>query len=98
LVFQGCTKEGLVGPSTVPPDERQGAQVLVAGGPTKWSVLSISFGPMISKIFSAIFLVKNGGFFCSNYCCFFCKIFIITLFFEKNVNLFAENWQKSQKM
>jgi hypothetical protein len=27
-----------------------------------------------------------------------CKILIITLFFEKNANFFAENWQKSQKI
>jgi hypothetical protein len=28
----------------------------------------------------------------------FCKNFIITLGFEKNANIFAENWQKSQKI
>jgi hypothetical protein len=28
----------------------------------------------------------------------FCKNLIITLFFEKNSNFFAENWQKSQKI
>jgi hypothetical protein len=27
-----------------------------------------------------------------------CKILIITLVFEKNVNFFAENWRKSQKI
>jgi hypothetical protein len=27
-----------------------------------------------------------------------CKILIITLVFEKNANLFAKNWQKSQKI
>jgi hypothetical protein len=27
-----------------------------------------------------------------------CKILIITLFFEKNANFFAENWQKSPKI
>jgi hypothetical protein len=27
-----------------------------------------------------------------------CKLLIITLVFEKNANIFAENWQKSQKI
>jgi hypothetical protein len=27
-----------------------------------------------------------------------CKILIITLVFEKNANIFAKNWQKSQKI
>jgi hypothetical protein len=27
-----------------------------------------------------------------------CKIWIITLVFEKNANFFTENWQKSQKI
>jgi hypothetical protein len=28
----------------------------------------------------------------------FCKILIITVVFEKNANVFAEKWQKSQKI
>jgi hypothetical protein len=48
---------------------------------------------MIFKIFSAKNLAKMLALFAS-----FCKDLIITLVFVKNANIFAENWQKSQKL
>jgi hypothetical protein len=42
-------------------------------------------------------LAKNLALFAQNKAKL-CKNWIITLVFEKNANLFAENWQKSQKI
>jgi hypothetical protein len=52
---------------------------------------------MILKIFSPKNLAKILAFFAQNTASF-CKNFIITLVFEKNANIFAGNWQKSQKI
>jgi hypothetical protein len=48
---------------------------------------------MILKIFSPKNLPKILAFFAQT-AATFCKNLITTLFFEKNVNSFAENWQK----
>jgi predicted sugar kinase len=53
---------------------------------------------MIFNIFSPKNLAKILAFFARTTASFFVKILIITLVFEKNANLFAENWQKSQKI
>jgi hypothetical protein len=52
---------------------------------------------MIFKIFSPKNLAKILAFFAQP-TARFCKNRIITLFFEKNANFFAENGQKSQKI
>jgi hypothetical protein len=52
---------------------------------------------MISKIFSPKNLAKILAFFAQTNASF-CKNLIITLVFKKNANIFAENWQKSQKI
>jgi hypothetical protein len=49
--------------------------------------------------FRNIFAEKSGeniDVFFSNYC--YCKNLIITLVFEKNAEIFAENWRKSMKI
>jgi hypothetical protein len=43
-------------------------------------------------------LQKIGAFLLKTKLCKLCKIWIITLVFEKNANIFAENWQKSPKI
>jgi hypothetical protein len=52
---------------------------------------------MILKIFLQKNLAKILAFFART-AATFCKNLIKTLFFEKNANFFAENWQKSQKI
>jgi hypothetical protein len=52
---------------------------------------------MILKIFSPKISAKKLAFLTQNKAKL-CKNLIITLVFEKNVNFFAENWQKSQKI
>jgi hypothetical protein len=52
---------------------------------------------MILKIFSPKNLAKILALFAQTTASV-CKNVIITLFFEKNANCFAENWQKSQKI
>jgi hypothetical protein len=52
---------------------------------------------MIFKIFSPKNSAKKLAFLTQNKAILF-KIVIITLFFEKNANFFAENCQKSQKI
>jgi hypothetical protein len=52
---------------------------------------------MIFKIFSPKNLAKKWRFLLK-LLLVFAKIVIITLFFEKNANFFAENKQKSQKI
>jgi p-aminobenzoyl-glutamate transporter AbgT len=52
---------------------------------------------MIFKIFSPKNLAKILAFFAQTTASF-CKNLIITSVFEKNANIFAENWQKSQKI
>jgi hypothetical protein len=52
---------------------------------------------MILKIFLPKNLAKKMAFFTQNKPKL-CKTLIIALVFEKNVNFFAENWQKSQKI
>jgi hypothetical protein len=52
---------------------------------------------MILKIFSPKKLAKKLAFFAQNKVKLYINL-IITLVFEKNANLFAENWQKSQKI
>jgi hypothetical protein len=52
---------------------------------------------MILKIFSPKNSAKKWAFLTQNKAKL-CIILIITLFFEKNANFFAENWQKSQKI
>jgi hypothetical protein len=51
---------------------------------------------MILKIFSAKNSAKKSAFLTENKATFF-KL-IITLFFEKNANIVAKNWQKLQKI
>jgi hypothetical protein len=52
---------------------------------------------MILKIFSPKNLAKKSAFFAQNKAKL-CNNWIITLVFEKNVNYFAKNWQKSHKI
>jgi hypothetical protein len=52
---------------------------------------------VIFKIFSPKHLAKKWRFNAHTNASF-CKNLIITLVFVKNVNIFAENWQKSQKI
>jgi hypothetical protein len=52
---------------------------------------------MILKIYSAKNLAKILAFFSQTTASFY-KNLIVTLFFDKNVNLFAEYWQKSHKI
>jgi hypothetical protein len=52
---------------------------------------------MIFKIFSPKNLAKILALFAQTTASF-CKNLIITLVFEKNANIFAENWQKSQNI
>jgi hypothetical protein len=52
---------------------------------------------MIFKIFSPKNSAKKLAFLTQNKAKL-CKILIITLIFEKNAKIFAENWQKSQKI
>jgi hypothetical protein len=51
---------------------------------------------MIFKIFSRKKIAKKLAFLTQNKAKL-CKFLITTLDFEKRVNFFAENWQKSQK-
>jgi hypothetical protein len=50
------------------------------------------------KIYTAKNLAKILAYFLHKQLLLFEKKLIITLVFEKNANLFAENWQKSQKI
>jgi hypothetical protein len=52
---------------------------------------------MILNIFSPKNLAKILPFFAQTNASI-CKILIVTLVFEKNVDFFAEYWQKSQKI
>jgi hypothetical protein len=52
---------------------------------------------MIFKIFSPKISAKKLAFLTQNKAKLFKKM-IITLVLEKNINFFAENWQKSQKI
>jgi hypothetical protein len=52
---------------------------------------------MILKIFSQKKIAKKLTFLTQNKAKL-SKFFITTLDFDKNANLFAENWQKSQKI
>jgi hypothetical protein len=49
------------------------------------------------NIFAEKFSEKSA-FFVQTANCYFCKICIMTMDFENNAKIFAENWQKSQKL